>query len=310
MYNPTKPYKAKVLECIRKTWNASPYIRVFPGGGFHHNGDGYALVYDHTDGIGTKGYYHWRKKSWAAAVQDALAMNLNDLLMVRAVPYKLQNHIVLPEDDERAVLKIVEDMADQCLCRKIVITGGETAVHTNTDGMDISITISGLVKTTGDNKFLAGDQLLGLPSSGLHSNGFTRVRELYDHHRDEFVKPTTIYWDDVYPVLPHINGVAHITGGAFTKVKDHLAGVDVYIGGNERLTPQPIFGEIYNKIKDDEEMYRTFNCGIGLILAVAPEKVGKVKERLPKAATIGSVIGDGTGRVTVRSSFSDRTVTF
>ena len=106
MYNPAKPYKHKILKLIESTWD-TPYVRV--------TGGVYPLIkrkisfpeVDHTDGIGTKGFYHWRQETFKEAVIDALAMNLNDLAIVRAVPYKLSNHITVPVEDERSY-KIVK----------------------------------------------------------------------------------------------------------------------------------------------------------------------------------------------------------
>src|SRR3989338_417501 len=144
MYNPTKPYKHEILRLIESTWN-TPYVTV-------HRGL-YPIIQkkfsfpevQHTDGIGTKGLYHWKKRTFRNAVLDALAMNLNVLAMVGATPYALQNHIVLPRDDHGAILKIVVVLAAECKKRKIAMTGGETSIHSHTKGMDISITVSGLI---------------------------------------------------------------------------------------------------------------------------------------------------------------------
>ena len=127
MYNPTKPYKSQILAEIKKTWR-TPYVDI--------RADVYPIVknkfslpeVDHTDGIGTKGIYHWQKRTFRNAVLDALAMNLNDLALVRAVPYKLSNHIFMPKDDNIAILAIVRALSQECQKRKIAITGGETSV--------------------------------------------------------------------------------------------------------------------------------------------------------------------------------------
>jgi len=197
MYNPTKPYKYRILQLIESTWN-SPYVEVKRGL--------YPIIrkkfsfpeIQHTDGIGTKGFYHWRKRTFKNAVLDALAMNLNDLAMVGATPYALQNHIVLPKDDHTAILEIVRELAKECRKRKIAMTGGETSIHSDMPGMDISITVSGLIKSIRKNQCEVGDTLIGIKSNGLHSNGITKVREVFGkEYKKEFTHPTIIYLDEI-----------------------------------------------------------------------------------------------------------------
>jgi len=213
MYNPAKPYKREIIKLIKKTWE-TPYVSVTSGT--------YPVIkkkflypeVDHTDGIGTKGYYHWQKRTFKNAVLDALAMNLNDLAMMGAVPYKLQNHIIIPEDDSQAILAIVKNLVVECRKRKIAITGGETSIQNNLEGLDISITISGFITKLRPNKFLIGNVLIGLPSNGLHANGFTRVRELFaKSFKWEFVAPTVVYSDLLLSLVNryNISGMAHIT---------------------------------------------------------------------------------------------------
>ncbi|MEK9175682.1 MAG: AIR synthase related protein, partial [Patescibacteria group bacterium] len=191
MYTPSKPYKQKIIDEIKKTWN-TPYVTVtFNTYPIFRRKFSYLEV-DHTDGIGTKGFYHWKQSTFKAAIIDALAMNLNDLAIVRAIPYKLSNHITLPVEDAR-VFKIIQEMVRQCINRKIAIVGGENSFHNNMDGMDISMTVSGFVKKAVLNRFQIGDVLIGLKSSGLHSNGITLVRRLFGaHNRTDFTIPTKI----------------------------------------------------------------------------------------------------------------------
>ena len=163
MYNPVKPYKQKIIEEIKKTWR-SPYVSVtFNTYPIIQKKFSYPEV-DHTDGIGTKGFYHWKKGTMKAAMLDALAMNLNDLAILRAVPYKLSNHITLPKEDERVFI-IIKELVRECLKRKIVIVGGETFFHNNSEGLDISMTVTGFMKNPKVNKFQVGDKLIGLKSS-------------------------------------------------------------------------------------------------------------------------------------------------
>ena len=309
MYDPSKPYKKQILELIRDTWH-TPYVSIKPGI--------YPLIekkfsypeVDHTDGIGTKGVYHWKRRTFKNAVRDALAMNLNDLLLVRATPYALQNHIVLPEDDHEAILEIIAALSEECKKRNIAITGGETSIHKGSS-FDISITVSGFVKNPKPNKFQIDDVLIGLSSAGLHSNGFTKVREVFkDEFREEFVSPTPIYFDTILSLFGKydVHGMMHITGGAFTKLKDLLDGTDVRVTRDHKLEPQAIFHELYARGIPDREMYRTFNCGIGFIFSIPAEEASRVLSEID-----GAVIGEvtqGSGAVIVESAFSNKIIHF
>lgn len=308
MYNPTKPYKHQILKLIERTWD-TPYVKVQKGM--------YPLIerkflypeVDHTDGIGTKGFYHWKAGSLRAAVVDALAMNLNDLALVRAVPYKLSNHITVPSEDER-VFKIIQAMATECRKRKIAIVGGENSFHNNTEGIDISMTISGFVKDPKPNRCHAGDILIGLKSSGLHSNGFTKVREIFGNTmRKEFITPTAIYLNQILDVTSKdtVHGMMHITGGAFTKLKDILRKADAVIIHPKKLQPQRIFQEMFAKGLSNKIMYSTFNCGIGFVLSVPKREAPKILSHLRGSAIIGEVV-KGTGKVSIQSAFNQKVV--
>ncbi|MDD4989304.1 MAG: AIR synthase-related protein [Candidatus Pacebacteria bacterium] len=308
MYNPTKPYKHKILQLIESTWN-TPYVKVERGLYPILQKKFSALEVQHTDGIGTKGLHHWQERTFRSAVIDSLAMNLNDLAMVGAIPYAIQNHIVLPKDDHGAILEIVKALAVECKKRKIAMTGGETSIHSDMHGMDISVTVSGLLKSVRQNQCKVGDVLIGLKSNGLHSNGMTKSSEvLGGKYRKEFTEPTRIYLDKILSLLKHckVNGMMHITGGAFTKLKDILKGADAVIAGPKKLKPQKVFWDMYKKGVSNKTMYSTFNCGIGFILSVPEQEVKKVLSHLKDAKVIGQVI-KGRGEVHITSAFDNKT---
>ena len=309
MYNPTKPYKHQILKLIESTWN-SPYVEVKRGL--------YPILkkkislpeIQHTDGIGTKGFYHWRERTFQNAVVDALAMNLNDLAMVGAIPYALQNHIVLPKDDHKAILDIVRALAKECRKRKIAMTGGETSIHSDMSSMDISITVSGFIKNIRENQCKIGDILVGIKSNGLHSNGITKVREIFGKKsQKEFTEPTRIYIDEILSLLNKhkVHGMMHITGGAFSKLKDILGKADIVIHQPKELQPQNIFQQIYKKGASDKTMYSTFNCGIGFILSIPKDEVKQVVRHIKTARVIGEVI-KGNGLIHIKSAFSGKMI--
>ncbi len=311
MYDSTKPYKGEILRLIKQTWE-TPYVSVEKN--IVRKKFSYQ-EYHHTDGIGTKGIYHWEKRSFENAVRDALAMNLNDLAMMRATPYALIDHLLLPEDDEDAILEIISHLAGECKGREIAITGGETAIHDNMDGLELSVTMLGFVKNPKLNMFRKGNVLIGIESSGLHSNGFTKVREKFgEEYRPEFIKPTNIYIDTILSLDKQfeIYGMMHITGGAFTKLKDILPkDADIVIERHHGLRPQEVFFDLYNREVSDDEMYKTFNCGMGFVLGVeegdAYEILKEIKEF--KADVIGKVIR-GNHKIKIESMFSGKEVEY
>lgn len=311
MYDSTKPYKYKILKLIKSTWQ-TPHVNVDSGT--------YPIIkkkfsfpeVQHTDGIGTKGIFHWQKRTLRNAVLDALTMNLNDLAMIGAIPYALQNHIVLPKDDHAAIIIIIRALTQECRKRKIAITGGETSIHSDVKGLDISITVSGFVKYRRQNKCRVGDILIGLKSNGLHSNGITKLREtLRNHYRNELTRPTKIYFDTILSLLAYyqINGMMHITGGAFSKLKDILVNGQAVIVHPKKLWPQKIFFDIYKKGVTSNEMYSTFNCGIGFVLSAPPKEAQSIISRVKNAAIIGKIIS-GNNRITIQSAFDDKAIKF
>jgi len=340
MYDTTKPYKYQIQQAIRSTWE-TPYAFAYLVKGSPYpfverterlrEITGNNIDVDHTDGIGTKGSIHAMARTWDYAVQDALAMNLNDLLVVRARPYKLQNHLTLQYDDHEAILAVVTALAGECMGRGIILSGGETSIHDNIVGMDLSITVTGFVPEVRQNEFRLGDVLIGLPSTGAHANGFTFIRNTLGGRRD-MTTPTKIYWDEVYPVLQSpefeddIHGMVHIAGGGFTRLLDYA---DI---GKIRLRKwknrPAIFGEIYEYHRDVLEdfkalsqlpvdsspnkhnrfMYSTFNCGIGFILSVSQEKSEELATIL-KGEIIGEIT-DGKGRVEIESVFDGNLLEF
>ena len=308
MYNTTKPYTKKVLELIKETWGTDLCIihdGPYPAIEMKHNWP----MLDHTDGIGTKGYYHWNNRTFKNAAIDAFAMNANDLAMYGATPCKMQNHIFLPKDDDKAVYEIVGALADLCKRHGIAMTGGETSIHMNMNGMDISVTMSGWVRRlpVRDNQYQIGDWLVGIPSAGLHSNGFTMVHDTLGGFRKEYVEPTRIYCDLILGVYNSVHALNHITGGAFTKLKPYLPkNADALIRFKEE--PPAIFNDLFRVGITSEEMYKTFNCGYGFVLGVPEENMDDVVGR-----TGGRVIGQvvpGTGKVCIESIFDEWLVSY
>lgn len=306
-----KPYKNQILKLIESTWR-TPYVHVAHGAYPIITKKFSGLEIQHSDGIGTKGLYHLRERTFKNAVIDAFAMNVNDLAVAGAVPYALQDHIVIPHAGHGAILEIVRTLSALCRRYAIAITGGETSHHDNLNAVDISITMSGFLRRMRTNQCRVGDALIGLKSNGLHANGFTKVRGLFGARewRDDFVRPTAIYLDTIQNLLTlhEIHALLHITGGAFSRLKDILGKTDAVIRYPSSLKPQAIFYELHRRGVTSKQMYSTFNCGIGFVLAVSKKDAERILAKTRGAYPIGEV-KKGTGAVIIRSIFDNRLVT-
>lgn len=303
MYRTNKPYTPKILEIIKTTWENKAWCiisdGVYPTIQMTENW----LHMDHTDGIGTKGYYHWYGKTYGKAAIDAFAMNANDLAMYGAIPFKLQNHIFLPEDNDDAIYEIVESLANLSKKYGIVMTGGETSIHNNMNGMDISVTMSGICHHNKSHQYKVGDTIIGIPSAGLHSNGFTLVYKKLGGDRAEYRVPTRIYINELSKVYDKVNAVNHITGGAYTKLKPTIS-PDANVVLKFTKKPSQIFIDLYDAGIDSKQMYSTFNCGYGMILSVPEENVEDVLKIIEDGDIIGRV-EKGEGNVVVFSTFDN-----
>lgn len=306
MYNTVKPYSKYIISLIKKTWE-TPYVSYKDGLLFKKFN---LPEYHHTDGIGSKGIYHWHQKSFRNAVMDAWCMNTNDLAMMRAKPYAVVDHLFLPEDSEVSILKIIRNLVDISKKNDVAITGGETSIHNNIDGLDISLTMLGFVEKRKCNMFQENDALLGIKSNGLHSNGFTKVRELFSEFRKEFIRPTLDYSKVLFELgkKVDIHGMQHITGGAFVKLRSILPkNLGLIIGNGYGIKPAEIFYELSNYLSDNE-MYKTFNCGVGFIIGIDKEDVNGALNFIRKyfdADVIGKVVKGGNA-VNIKSKFTGK----
>ncbi len=316
MYDTTKPYHVQVTRIIRTTWNTT-HLTVDERGIFrkpHARG----IEWRHTDGIGKKGEEHWRKRTFQAAVLDALRMNRNDFARDQAIPFEICDHIFMPADDHGAVIEIATHLADECRRCDIAVTSGDTAIHEGQKGLEISITMMGIRTRFQSNKYQEGDILIGIGSSGMHSNGFTRVLSVFNDGEslpDSITTPTLDYYHAIDSVdrVYGTHGRTHITGGGFFRIKEQLgANLDAIIHRSHSLMPHPIFWELRRRGIAEEEMYRTFNCGIGFIVGVEERALGLCLNLLRqdhRADVIGEV-RRGNGRVQIQSMFSAGDVSY
>ena len=262
----------------------------------------YALAL-HADGVGTKVLIAEALRKYDTVGIDCVAMNVNDVICLGAEPVALVNYLALEKARAEVVRDIMIGLRRGALEAGIAIVSGETAIMSDVvKGFDLAATVVGLVRK---NRIISGedtkpgDVVLGLRSSGIHSNGLTLARKLLLKDgpnraiAGELLRPTRIYVKQISRLLKanlEIHGLAHITGGAYSKLKRIGRRAKVGFFLDHLPAPQPIFTKIQQKGRiSDREMYRTFNMGIGF-LVICPKNLEKrVQALLPEARHVGHV---------------------
>jgi phosphoribosylformylglycinamidine cyclo-ligase len=232
-------------------------------------------------------------------------MNVNDVICLGAEPLALVDYLALQEPRPKLVTEIMRGLQRGAREANAAIVSGETAILPDVvKGFDLAAMVIGLVRKdrliTGEQTQV-GDVILGLRSSGIHSNGLTLARKVLLTNRfdapalRELLRPTRIYVNPILRLLRskvRVHGLAHITGGAYSKLKriGQRSGVGFML--DKLPKPQPIFRQIQSKGGiSDREMYRTFNMGIGFIIICPKRSLHHLKMVLPEARQIGQVTG-------------------
>lgn len=275
-----------------------------------------------TDGVGTKLLLAIEADKHDTIGIDCVAMCVNDILAQGAEPLFFLDYIATGKTDPVKMEQIVKGVADGCEQAGAALIGGETAEMPDmykADDYDLAGFTVGAVekqKLITEGAVKAGDTLIGIPSSGIHSNGYSLVRKIFFKDNDftlnaelaeldvplveELLKPTRIYVKPVLEVLKEVavHGITHVTGGGFVEnlprmLTKELA-VKVELGSWPVL---PIFDVMkkYGKL-DALEMYEIFNMGIGMVLAVENADVEKTLEILVQNGEAAYVIGEVTTR--------------
>ncbi|WP_313175748.1 phosphoribosylformylglycinamidine cyclo-ligase [Streptococcus parasuis] len=255
-----------------------------------------------TDGVGTKLMLAIQYDKHDTIGQDCVAMCVNDIIAAGAEPLYFLDYIATGKNEPAKLEQIVAGVAEGCVQAGCGLIGGETAempgmyVEDDYDLAGFAVGIAEKSQMIDGSKVKEGDILLGLASSGIHSNGYSLVRRVFADLdgdallpelngkalKDVLLEPTRIYVQQVLPLVKDelVNGIAHITGGGFIENIPRMFSDDLAAEIEEDKIPVlPIFTalETYGKI-NHEEMFEIFNMGIGLVLAVSPEKVDKVRE--------------------------------
>ncbi|EJF00730.1 phosphoribosylformylglycinamidine cyclo-ligase [Liquorilactobacillus mali] len=276
-----------------------------------------------TDGVGTKLLIAQGADKHETIGIDCVAMCVNDIVAQGAKPLFFLDYIATGHNNPEKMAAIVKGIASGCRQAKVALIGGETAEMPDMyspEEYDLAGYSTGVVEKSQlltNEKPQAGDILIGLPSSGLHSNGFSLVRQILFKDNDfelsdkpamfngmslgeVLLEPTRIYVKSLLPLLEAaiVNGISHITGGGLIENLPRMF--------NERLQAQirrdswPIL-PIFEYLKEqgnlsDEDCFEAFNMGLGMIVAVSPANLEKAKSILASEKEKFYIIGELAAR--------------
>ncbi len=259
------------------------------------------LLVSSTDGVGTKIEIANILNKFDTIGIDLVAMCVNDILVHGAKPIIFLDYISIDKIDLHKLKKIIKGIQKGCEISGCVLEGGETAEMPGTysrNKFDIAGFTLGVVESKKlllKNNIKENDIIMAIPSSGLHSNGYSMVRNIiYKNNinikrnnflRKELLKPTKIYVKEIQILLKKklIHGCAHITGGGLpgnlTRIIPDNICANIYLNN---IKVKPIFKWIKSKGVSEVEMLKTFNCGVGFCFITKKENVHKVKKYFDK----------------------------
>ncbi len=265
-----------------------------------------------TDGVGTKLLVADALQKWDTVGIDCIAMNVNDTICVGSEPIAFVDYIAIDKPDEKKTAEVGKGLEAGAKMSNMTIVGGEIAVLPEiVNGFDLAGTCLGMVAkkdiVTGE-RIRPGDALIGLPSSGIHSNGLTLARRIFEEngigYREkvrglsrsvgvELLEPTIIYVKQIMSLIrkAEVRGMANITGGGLRNLIRLRRGIGFEL--TDPMRPQPIFRVMQDLGNvSDEEMYQTFNMGMGFSVVVPEEHARYALKLLGKGSRIvGHAVG-------------------
>jgi phosphoribosylformylglycinamidine cyclo-ligase len=302
-------------ELVRRIVKLNPIIGGFSG--CLPFGDGYLVA--STDGVGTKLKIATAMEKYDTVGIDLVAMNVNDIITCGAKPLFFLDYIATGYLDVDIAEVLIKGINEGCKISDCVLLGGETAEMPGfyrTGDYDLAGFTVGYVKKDkliDGSKIKNDDYIVGIPSSGLHSNGFSLARKFLSNNRinlygkcpwskkeitvgNDLLTPTRIYVKEIMKLLETIDikGMSHITGGGIPENVPRMfpkhSNLGAHISKDSWDIPQ-VFQYIHKKgYINENEMRRVFNMGIGFVLVIDKEDVDKVLAVIPDARVIGMVV--------------------
>ncbi len=268
-----------------------------------------------ADGVGTKLKIAAQLGHFESIGRDLVTLNVNDILTKGARPLFFLDYLAFTNADSQTLDSLMRGIAWGCREARCALIGGETAQMPQlyADGeMDLAGFVVGVVERENlleQGKVKEGDWLLGIPSSGLHTNGFSLVRQVFNTDDDptalfrryeglshqlgeELLLYHRAYYPMLAPVLRLLSGLAHITGGGLPGKLPPVLPDDLAASINTRAwTPPPIF-QVLRREGDisDAEMYRVFNMGLGMVAVCSEENLAAFRIEIPEAIPVGRVV--------------------
>ncbi len=284
-------------------------------GGMFELDDGKILV-SGTDGVGTKLKIAFAMDKHDTIGIDCVAMCVNDVLCCGAKPLFFLDYIAVGKNYPEKVAAIVSGIAEGCVQSGCALIGGETAEmpgfypENEYDVAGFSVGVVDRDKILDPKNVKAGDVIIALPSSGIHSNGFSLVRKIFASHDlhkhvdelgkslgEELLTPTRIYVREVLPVINKIKSIAHITGGGFYENIPRAIpeGLRAKIELAKINTPA-IFDLLMRTGNiERDEMFHVFNMGVGMVLIVNPDNVDEILRAVKDSYVIGEIVNNEGG---------------
>jgi len=269
-----------------------------------------------TDGVGTKLKIAFLMDKHDTIGIDCVAMCANDVACSGAKPLFFLDYLAVGKNIPEKVSSIVAGVADGCVQAGCALIGGETAEMPGfypPDEYDLAGFCVGMCdrkKLVENTKTKAGDILIGIASSGVHSNGFSLVRKVFNITEErlgiyvndlgrtigeELLTPTKIYVKAVLSLLScvEVHGIAHITGGGFYENIPRMLpeGLRAYIE-KSKIPVMPVFSLIQNEGIPERDMFNTFNMGLGLCVAVGAEAVNDALDSLAASGEKAMIVGE------------------
>jgi phosphoribosylformylglycinamidine cyclo-ligase len=285
----------------------------FFNGMYEFKGYQQPVLVSSTDSVGTKIKLAVALDKYDTVGIDIVSHCVNDIFTCGASPIFFLDYIGIGRLVPEKVEAIVAGLTRACAAVDCVLIGGETAemadIYRGGD-FDLAGFIVGVVekeKIIAGKGIKAGDAVLGLPSNGLHTNGYTLARKIFGDTRsalekrypeldkpigEALLEPHICYHNQLKPLLPYVKGMAHITGGGLIDNVPRVIpeGLAVCFDGGKWEVP-PVFPLIQRLGKvDRDEMYHVFNMGIGMVAVCAPENVSKFTAQLPEIKVIGEIV--------------------
>ena len=269
-----------------------------------------------TDGVGTKIEIARSMNKFQTIGIDLVAMCVNDLIACGAEPLLFLDYYVTDQLKVDTADEVIKGIAEGCIISNCSLVGGETAEHPTSfpkGSFDLAGFAVGVVnekKVIGSSGAKDGDKLIGISSSGFHSNGFSLIRKILKERNinlteklnnqnigDALLTPTKIYVQDILSLKEKINisAIAHITGGGFYENLPRMlnSSSKAIIEFNfEDWPARNLYSWIESNGVSQEDMLHTFNCGIGMVISVHPNEVEVALEAINKEDKIAKIIGD------------------